>query len=283
MRPNQRTRPETGQASFAMPRLRSAIEFDSADQVDFHIHETIELCFVKLGQTVIEVAGLALEGKVGTLYVLPRGVRHNQRSPARWKTQCVLFDHDGRYLDERPRALDLSGDDLFQSWMDDLCRLSNQKQHLEDPVADALLFTIVTRVLAIENARQARDALHPSLALAVAFLHEHLTVDVGATELAQAARTSYSHLSALFRAWAGHGPMRHHRKLRMQLARKLLLNPYLSVTEVAHELGYDDTNYFVRLFRRTVGSPPGLWRTNYARDQEGASRSEAVATQHRWR
>ena len=161
---DRRTRPESARASFAMPRLRSALEFDSVDQVDFHVHDTVELCFVKLGQTAIEVAGLTLQGKVGTLYVLPPRVRHNQRSPSHWRAQCLLFDHDGRYLDERPRALDLSEDRLLQRWMDDLCRLANQNKRLEDPVADALLFTVVTRILEIENARHARDALHPSLA-----------------------------------------------------------------------------------------------------------------------
>jgi len=262
---DRRARAASPRASFAMPRLRSAIQFDSTDQVDFHVHDTVELCFVKLGQTAIEVAGLTLQGKVGTLYVLPPGVKHNQRSPSHWRTQCVLFDHDGRYLDERPRALDLSEDRLLQRWMDDLCRLANQNTRLEDPVADALLFTVVTRILEIENARHARDALHPSLARAVAYLHEHLTTDIDAADLAHAARASYSHLSALFREWAGHGPMHHHRELRMELARKLLLNPYLSVTEVAQDLGYDDANYFVRAFRQAVGSPPGVWRRDRAR------------------
>ncbi len=261
MRATRPIRPEAPPPSFAMPRLRSAIEFDSVDHVDFHLHETVELCFVKKGKTVIEVAGLTLQGKVGSLYVLPRGVRHNQRSPAHWKTQCVLFDHDGRYLDERPRVLDLSADELLRGWIEDLCRLSDQKERVEDPVADALLFTIVTRILEIESARHAHDAMHPSLARAVAFLYEHLTSDLDAPDLARAARASYSHLSALFRRWIGKSPMGHHRELRMQLARKLLLNPYLSVTEVARELGYDDTNYFVRMFRQTVGTPPGVWRS----------------------
>jgi AraC-like DNA-binding protein len=243
-----------------MPRLRSAIEFDSVDQVDFHVHETVELCLVKLGHTAIDVQGLALEGEPGTLYVLPRGVKHDQRARSRWKTQCVLFDHDGRYLDERPRVLDLAHEDLLQRWIGDLCRLSRESDRLENPVADALLFAVITRIHQIESERQARDALHPSLALAIAYLHEHLADDVDMRDLAHAARSSYSHLAALFRARFGHGPMRHHRELRVQLACKLLLNPYLTVGEVAHELGYEDTNYFVRVFRQTMGSPPGVWR-----------------------
>src|SRR5450432_516485 len=141
---DRRTRAESARASFAMPRLRSAILFDSVDQVDFHVHDTVELCFVKLGQTSIEVAGLTLHGRVGTLYVLPPGLRHNQRSSSHWRTQCLLFDHDGRYFDERPRALDLSGDRPLQRWMDDLCGLAVQNKRFEDPVADALLFTVIT-------------------------------------------------------------------------------------------------------------------------------------------
>jgi AraC-like DNA-binding protein len=250
----------TQMPSTVVPRMRSAIEFDSDDQVDFHVHETVELCLVKLGQTEIEVDGLTLAGKPGTLYVLPRGVKHNQRAFAHWRTQCVLFDHDGKYFDERPRTLDLAGDAVVRRWIDDLCRLSHSSDRFENPVADALLFAVITRLHEKENARRTRDALHPNLARAVAYLHEHLTSDVDMADLARAARSSYSHLAALFRDRFGHGPMQHHREQRMQLARKLLLNPYLSVGEVAHDLGYEDTNYFVRVFRQTVGSPPGTWR-----------------------
>lgn len=243
-----------------VPRLRSGIAFDADRQVDFHTHDTAELVFVKLGRTWIDVAGQTLEGQTGTLYILPGKVAHNQRSVGRWKTQCLLLDHDGSQLDETPRTLDLSQDPLFHRWMDDLCELSASNRRMADPVADALLLTLLARVAKLEDQTRTKNALHPSLARAESFLQEHLTEHVEAERLAHVSHTSYSHLSALFRERFGCGPMRHHQNLRMELARKLLLNSYLSVDEVAQKIGYEDTNYFVRVFRKTFGQPPGQWR-----------------------
>jgi AraC-like DNA-binding protein len=255
--------------TLGLPRLRSAIEFDSVDHVDFHAHDTVELCLVKRGSTSIEVAGLTLHGKPGSLFVLPANVRHNQRCAGHWRTHCVLFEHDGRAFDERPRVLDFSTDALFSRWAEDLCRLSSEQKRSESAVANALLFTLVTRVLELERGQQEKRGLHPSLERALAFLDQHLKADVDAEELSRAAATSYSHLSGLFRKWCGHGPMHHHRTLRMELAKKLLQNSYLSVSDVANELGYDDLNYFVRVFRKSVGVPPGAWRSSSGRSSGG--------------
>jgi AraC-like DNA-binding protein len=85
-------------------------------------------------------------------------------------------------------------------------------------------------------------------------------LNVSADELSAAAHTSYSHLSTLFRAAFGCGPMRFHLNHRMERAETLLQNPYISVGEVAAQLGFDDANYFVRLFRQTHGLSPNRWR-----------------------
>lgn len=243
-----------------VPRLRSAIAFDADRQVDFHTHDTAELVYVKLGRTWIDVAGRTLEGPAGMLYILPGKIAHNQRSIGRWKTQCLLFDHDGSQLDETPRTLNFDQDKLFQRWMDDLCELSASNRRMADPVADALLLALFARIAKLEDQTRTMNDLHPSLARAESFLQEHLTEHIEAKHLAHEAHASYSHLSALFRERFGCGPMRHHQNLRMELARKLLLNSYLSVDEVAQKLGFEDTNYFVRVFRRTFGQPPGQWR-----------------------
>lgn len=248
----------------SVPRLRSAIRHEGDRQVHFHTHDVVELVFVTQGQTWIDVGGHALEGPSGALYILPGKIAHNQRSVGYWKTQCLLFEHGEGLLDESPRTLDLSRDEFFARWMNDLCDLSADHRSLQDPVADALLLALLTRLARLEDQRRLMEALHPSLARAIAFLHGNIRQDFNAEELALATHTSYSHLSALFRERFGHGPLQFHLNLRMDLARKLLLNPYLSVDEVARDTGYEDTNYFVRVFKKTCGNPPGRWRKEKA-------------------
>ena len=83
-------------------------------------------------------------------------------------------------------------------------------------------------------------------------------IDVPA--LAAQSHVSTSHLTALFRRKFRCGPLRYHQNLRMSLARRLLLNPYLSIGEIAQNCGYEDVNYFVRLFRKRHEVPPAKWR-----------------------
>jgi AraC-like DNA-binding protein len=58
----------------------------------------------------------------------------------------------------------------------------------------------------------------------------------------------------------GMSPIQYHAYVRMEEARKLLIQTDLPVQEVAKRVGYDDYNYFIRMFRKTVGVPPREYR-----------------------
>lgn len=47
---------------------------------------------------------------------------------------------------------------------------------------------------------------------------------------------------------------------RMAEARCLLLETARSVNQIAEAVGYLDTGYFIRLFRRSNGKTPQAWR-----------------------
>jgi two-component system response regulator YesN len=50
--------------------------------------------------------------------------------------------------------------------------------------------------------------------------------------------------------------------LRLQHARKLLQNTRLSIKQIAGICGFSDVTYFIRFFKRKLGTPPGKWRTD---------------------
>ena len=245
-----------------LPRLQSALRYAGAQQVPFHTHQATELVYTVDGNIRIDVAGRALPGRKGILLVLPANVPHNQWCGSHWRTLCVLFFDGTHVLDESPRALDVSSDPHIARWIDDLCALheSHSDGVGRETAANSFLYALLSRLGTLEAQRRSADALHPRLAQAVQFLHEHLTEEVDADTLSSAACASYSHLSALFRATFRCGPLKYQQNQRLAAAQKLLLNPYIGLDEVAAQSGYEDTNYFVRLFRKTYGMPPGKWR-----------------------
>ena len=243
-----------------LPRLKSVLHHDGERQVPFHVHDTPELVYTVDGDVRIDVDGRALAGRAGILYVLPAKVPHNQWCSGHWHTLCILYDHGAQLLEEMPRAVDISSDPQIFKWLEELHVLHQSKARIADTVIDGFLFAILSRIGNLEQRKKTVETLHPRLAQAVEFLHEHVTDDVDAETLADAACASYSHLSSLFRDEFGCAPLKYHQNLRLALSQKLLMNPYASLDEVARKAGYEDTNYFVRLFRKTFGMPPGKWR-----------------------
>ena len=250
-----------------LPRLQSALRHLSTRQVPFHTHTATELVFTQSGEIQIDVGGKTLPGKAGVLYILPPNVPHNQRSSGKWGTQCILFFHAAHLFDPAPRTLDISSDPQTVRWIEELCALHESQTPAPDAVSNGFLYALLSRVESLEAQRNAAGALHPRLAQAVQFIHEHLTEDIDADTLSSFACASYSHLSSLFRDAFGCGPLKYQQNLRLASAQKLLRNPYVSLDEVAAQLGYEDTNYFVRVFRKTVGVPPGKWRKQNVRQK----------------
>jgi transcriptional regulator GlxA family with amidase domain len=163
-------------------------------------------------------------------------------------------------LEVTTRALDLSGELFVQRWIEDLYELYQTPRKTPTVVLDGLLGVLLDRLVEIEQRAGARHTLHPALANADAILEERPETTVTVAQLAKRVNLSATRLTELFRAEYGHGPIQHQQWLRLHRAETLLRDPYLSVKEVAAACGYEDANYFVRLFRKRRNQTPGAWR-----------------------
>ena len=58
-------------------------------------------------------------------------------------------------------------------------------------------------------------------------------------------------------------PIRYLRLLRMERAKDLLESSFLSVKEIAFQVGVNDESHFVRDFKSTYGFSPALYRSHF--------------------
>ena len=79
-------------------------------------------------------------------------------------------------------------------------------------------------------------------------------------DLQRIAHMSRSNLMRVFRKATGRSPIEYLVRLRIQKAMELLRGTRLPVTEVAMEVGFRDSNYFARQFRRATGQSPRAFR-----------------------
>ncbi|MGJ3243421.1 MAG: helix-turn-helix transcriptional regulator [Opitutales bacterium] len=71
---------------------------------------------------------------------------------------------------------------------------------------------------------------------------------------------SASQLRRIFRAVTGASPAQFQQQLRLQRAADLLRGTVQPIEVIAAQVGYPDSYYFNRLFRRRFGLPPGRYR-----------------------
>jgi AraC-like DNA-binding protein len=95
-------------------------------------------------------------------------------------------------------------------------------------------------------------------------------------DLARELGMSISGFHAHFKAVAAMSPLQFQKHLRLQEARRLMLNEKLDAAEAGYRVGYDDASHFSREYKRHFGEPP-MRNVERLRGRSGASASQQRA------
>lgn len=88
-------------------------------------------------------------------------------------------------------------------------------------------------------------------------------------EFAQSVNLSVWRLCHIFKSDVGMPPIKYLRLLRMERAKGLLESSFLSVKEIAFQVGLNDESHFVRDFKSTYGFSPAIYRSQFKRNGNG--------------
>lgn len=123
--------------------------------------------------------------------------------------------------------------------------------------------------LYIENSEVSRcEGTHQCVQDAVMFIRRNYMYPISAGDIAQAAQISQSQLVRLFQAKLKFSPLTYLTRYRIECAQKLLLQTNLNIGAIANSVGYDDTRYFSRVFRKHNGCSPIQYREQHQADNE---------------
>ena len=94
-------------------------------------------------------------------------------------------------------------------------------------------------------------------------MREDVRGELSLGEFAQSVNLSVWRLCHIFKSDVGMPPIRYLRLLRMERAKDLLESSFLSVKEIAYQVGLNDESHFVRDFKSTYGYSPALYRSRF--------------------
>jgi YesN/AraC family two-component response regulator len=113
---------------------------------------------------------------------------------------------------------------------------------------------------ALERNRKLSGEAQRLVRQAMAYVHEHYADPISRTDLARHVALSDDYLTFCFRKELGVTPIAYLNRYRVNQAKHLLTDTYKSITQIALEVGFSDSGYFSRIFRREVGISPEAYR-----------------------
>ncbi len=103
--------------------------------------------------------------------------------------------------------------------------------------------------------------VNPVIRDAVTYILENINKPITLESLAERVQLSPSYFSTLFRKERGQTFSDFLISARMEKAKTLLReNALLTIFQISEQVGYDDSNYFSRIFKQKVGIPPNNYR-----------------------
>jgi transcriptional regulator GlxA family with amidase domain len=103
----------------------------------------------------------------------------------------------------------------------------------------------------------------------IEMMRDDVRGELSLTEFAQSVNLSVWRLCHIFKSDVGMPPIKYLRLLRMETAKGLLESSFLSVKEIAFQVGLNDESHFVRDFKATYGHSPAIYRSQFKRNGSG--------------
>lgn len=88
---------------------------------------------------------------------------------------------------------------------------------------------------------------------ALIYMDKHYKSALSYKDVAAELFISPSYFIALFKKETGYTFVDYLTMLRMEKAKAMLINTNMNITEIAYETGFNNSNYFSSLFKKTVG------------------------------
>lgn len=118
-----------------------------------------------------------------------------------------------------------------------------------------------------ENAMQIQDGEPENVRIAAMkdeveqYIKKHYAEDISIYKLASMMNYSEAYFCKLFKRCFNVNFTTYLLEYRMEIAKKLLEDPKINIKVIGKSCGYPDSNYFTRVFKRSIGMTPTEYRT----------------------
>lgn len=239
-------------------------------------------CLVKIYTVVID--GVPHTFNEGDIWITPPGTLHELLAPAYGERLIILFDYslicnvkgmDSLLHSLHPYAL-ISREEYpelnkkLHFYLEEVSREYDNKM----PFTEACIYSLMIRFfIALGRASFNASEKFPGITsnkqheyiekfmMVCNYIADHCTENINVDELADLAGFSKFHFARLFKQFSGISCYEYLTQKRIAHAEKLLIQPDISITEVAMRSGFNSLSTFNRIFKSAKNCTPSEYKS----------------------
>ena len=126
-------------------------------------------------------------------------------------------------------------------------------------------FALLENFLKELRGRRGKDYLHPAIRLALRYIEAHYREDISQTDVADAVHLNASYFSTLFKKSLDKGFSDYLTELRIEHVKERLATTSEKIKTISMTEGFNDYQYFCKIFKRLTNLTPGKYREKFLR------------------
>lgn len=151
--------------------------------------------------------------------------------------------------------------------IDKMVAVCREKDVTKDILAELTMKELIVRLLQLQNLYELNEdntRTDSAMASLVQYIKDNLHNKMEVDALSRKVYMSRSQFFRAFKREYGITPAQFIISERLKLAKAMIAGTRMSIQQICMETGFEDTNNFIKLFKRTEGVTPGNYRTKVA-------------------
>ena len=248
---------------------------------DVHFHNKHEMYFLEKGSVRYFVGNEIFLLNEGNMIFIPKNVFHKtDSSECDTQVERLLFSFDDnliipewrKYLAEMDKDRLVTFDSSSIPHIKDVfsrMELESKRNDADTQKLQHLYFNELLILISRHRIRNSKSILNESYKIienAAKYISENACNDIDLNHLAEKFSMSPGHFSKQFKRITGVGVNEYINICRITMAEKLLSQTNMSITAIALNCGFNDSNYFAAVFKKLKGTTPKKYSLINRRD-----------------
>lgn len=221
------------------------------------------------GRCTIRMNGQDYEGIPGRWFFIPAGTLHGYANDStqpfsKFWMHFDLTPHDMDLFSalKLPFYIDIAPGGTVDRLFEAFAQIEKSSNLTDKLMVKSLLFSLLSeyiRLAAAENIHISSDQDTKSEQL-LNYIQTHLKEDLSNTALSEYAHMDIRSFIRYFKKLTGYPPAKYITLRRLELAKNLLEESELSISDIMYRVGFNDLSHFSKLFKKHYSLSPRAYR-----------------------